>query len=81
MGNMVALEGGAMENGLSVCAGVPKAGEEEGIGFEDSGAGVLGGNIEAVRGPLLFCILLDYSLRGPEGRVGLRQWLMTFAVE
>lgn len=73
MGNIVALEGTAIENGLRVCAGVPKAGEEEGIGFKvrdvgagaGAGAGVLGGNIE---GLLCFCILSDEPIlaRGPE---------------
>lgn len=72
MGSIVALEGTAIENGLRVCAGVPKAGEEEGIGFkvEDTGAGagVLGGNIEATWGLLCFCILSDEPIlfRNPE---------------
>lgn len=72
MGNIVALEGTAIENGLRVCAGVPNAGEEEGIGFKveeaGAGAGVLGGNIEATWGFLSFCILSDEPilLRSPE---------------
>lgn len=54
IGRIVALVGGAMANGLSVCAGVPKAGDEDGMGFE--GAGVFGANIDAaVR--LFPCIL------------------------
>lgn len=48
IGKIVALVGGAMANGLRVCAGVPKAGDEDGIGF--GGAGVLGANMDAAWG-------------------------------
>ncbi len=58
MGSIVALEGGAIENGLRVCAGVPKAGEDDGIGFKVEGVGALEGNIEATLGSLLFCIFV-----------------------
>lgn len=61
IGKMVALAGGGGAKGLRVCAGVPKAGEEEGIMSEAEAAaagraGVLGANIDA--GPALdFCIV------------------------
>lgn len=60
---MVALDGGAIENGLRVCAGVPKAGDDDGIGFKVEGGDGFGGNMEATLGSLVFCILAGVILR------------------
>jgi hypothetical protein len=46
IGRMVAFAG-AIENGFKVPAGVANAGDEEGIGFEAFGFGVLAANIGA----------------------------------
>lgn len=49
IGSIVAFAG-AIENGFRDAAGVAKAGEEDGIGFEDLGFGVLAVKIDAACG-------------------------------